>query len=189
MKYFKWFFLVFVDILSTLLNYPLSFLVVPFASREGWLPTSLSWFQTPDNSLDGDNGWKTEHVQWLPNGSYLKRVLWLWRNPMYGFAVNVLGAKLTKDDTLTFKGDPFIQPSPVGKTGWVYVEITNASGTTYWNYNLVYRWGNSNKCARLNFGWKLKYYAEDTTRLTNIQPEDTVAQFVFSPRPYIAYQQ
>ena len=46
-----------------------------FAIGRQWLPRWLWWFQTPDNDLDGDEPWKTKHVQWLRNGSYLKRVL------------------------------------------------------------------------------------------------------------------
>ena len=38
-----------------------------FANSDGWLPKWLWWFQTPDNSLDGDQGWITEH--WLPGSS------------------------------------------------------------------------------------------------------------------------
>lgn len=66
-----------------------------FASNDGWLPKWLSWFQTPDASLDGDSGWRntSKHpcVNKLPR--YLRQVLWLWRNPSYGFNWTVLATR------------------------------------------------------------------------------------------------
>lgn len=43
------------------------------------LPSWLSWFMTPDNSLYGDAGWRTEHCpdHWH---DYWGMVQWLWRN-------------------------------------------------------------------------------------------------------------
>lgn len=54
------------------------------------LPTWLSWFDTPDNSLLGDLRWKT-----IQNSStYWSMVKWLYRNSCYGFAWTVLGAPM-----------------------------------------------------------------------------------------------
>jgi len=43
---------------TNLISYPLAPIVVLFASKEGWLPKWLWWFQTPDNPVDGDRDWK-----------------------------------------------------------------------------------------------------------------------------------
>ena len=67
------------------------------SNQEGWLdnhakwgvgprlPTWLSWFQTPDNSLDGDATFER-----LNGISYWSKVKWLWRNPCYAFAIRYL---------------------------------------------------------------------------------------------------
>ena len=49
------------------------------------LPLWLSWFDTPDNSLFGDQRWEQEH-----NGGYWSQVGWLYRNSLYGFKWTVL---------------------------------------------------------------------------------------------------
>ncbi len=49
------------------------------------LPMNLSWFDTPDNSLMGDERWSREHVF-----GYLSMVGWLYRNSLYGFKWTVL---------------------------------------------------------------------------------------------------
>ena len=77
MIYLKWLAMVPVMLLVTALTFPLAFVLPFFATEQEGplnngneyglgprLPKWLSWFQTPDNSLDGDNGWKTEHWQW-----------------------------------------------------------------------------------------------------------------------------
>lgn len=48
---------------------------------------SLSWFDTPDNSLMGDKGWReTGH----DGARWLDRTLWLYRNSLYGFKWTIL---------------------------------------------------------------------------------------------------
>jgi len=81
----------------------ISYVLVPFLvlfQSDGRLPSWCWWFQTFDNSLDGDNGWQTEHRPYLdiPYNQltswqlYVSRVLWLYRNPVYGFERKVLAA-------------------------------------------------------------------------------------------------
>ena len=92
---------VLASLLADFLNLFLAPIVVLFASKEGWLPNWLWWFQTPDNSLDGDNGWKAQ-----TKPGYLTRVRWLWRNSMYGFAIGVLGVQVQPGDRIEVQGDP-----------------------------------------------------------------------------------
>lgn len=80
-------------ILATIATYILAPVLVLF-QKDDWLPPWCWWFQTWDNSLDGDNGWQTEHRPWLniPYADlsifqlWVCRFMWLWRNPAYGFA-------------------------------------------------------------------------------------------------------
>jgi len=46
----------------------------------------LYWFDTPDNSLFGDDNWKKKY----PIPTYISIVLWLYRNSLYGFKWEVL---------------------------------------------------------------------------------------------------
>ena len=61
--------------------------------KEPRLPNWLSWFQTPDNSLLGDDNWKQTHT-----GTYWDQVKWLYRNSLYGFKWTVLGAPMPDVD-------------------------------------------------------------------------------------------
>lgn len=64
-----------------------------YTGVEPRLPSYLSWFMTPDNSLWGDDGWKNVHC---PNyKSYWGMVKWLYRNPAYGFATSLLSMPVT----------------------------------------------------------------------------------------------
>jgi hypothetical protein len=55
------------------------------------LPLWLSWFDTRDNSLDGDLKFQSVNKE-----SYLSKVYWLYRNSLYGFKWTVLA--LTEGD-------------------------------------------------------------------------------------------
>jgi len=69
------------------------------STRSGWcdnnshqcegprLWKSLSWFDTRDNSLMGDNGWRESGHD---GSKWLDRTLWLYRNSLYGFKWTVL---------------------------------------------------------------------------------------------------
>jgi hypothetical protein len=128
------------------------------------LPTWLAWFMTPDNSLYGDIGWRTEHCKhWH---AYWGQVQWLWRNPAYGFDKAVAAAHIAPDATLEYSGDPYISNAANGiREGFCRVRITNPDGSQFWNYNRVKRVGN--RVLKLNFGWKLKTYAEVPARIVS----------------------
>ena len=83
-----------LDWFMTILGIILSPILPLFATHEAKLPLWLSWFDTYDNTLDGDDGWKYEHLLFLnckgdsldPIRIYLKRVCWLFRNTAYTFS-------------------------------------------------------------------------------------------------------
>jgi hypothetical protein len=160
--YAKWFLLVFANFVAILINLPSALLVAFFVQRDGRLPNWLSWFQTPDTSSDGDPGWKTEHWQWrfkLPMAlaTYVGRVGWLWRNPVYGFATSVLGAKMEPGDSLAVAGDPLTSNRPI-HAGTVRRTLWREGEAVYWQFYYVRRWS-ATRCLRINLGWKLWDYA------------------------------
>lgn len=160
-----WLILLPIDWLATLTGYILAPILPAFASPDGWLPWWLKWFQTPDNPLDGDAGFKADHAM---TPTYLRRVLWLYRNPAYGFAWTVEAAKI-----------------PVGTLcqAWGTLKVSNTSPYTpgarfvkqgrYWGLYVVYP-SFPGKCLRLRMGWKL-----------DVDGNNDNAMYVFSPNPWM----
>ena len=161
----------------------LAVLVTPilplFASKEGWLPRWLWWFQTPDEPLDGDNGFKTEHATFKGEVTglkqYVNRCHWLWRNPAYGFDWQVLAYHPKPDDVLTVKGKGTLEDGPaednprlvsgwLGYGGWFFARKGYA-----WQLFIRHHW-NATHCTKINLGWKLWH-----------SPGYTAHAFVFSP--------
>lgn len=59
-----------------------------FASKDGWLPRWLGWYQTFDASLD----WGWQGGTYAPSASlHWDRTKWLFRNSAYGFSYFVTG--------------------------------------------------------------------------------------------------
>lgn len=183
MIYIKWLLMLPVNILITVLAIVLSPVLPLFAvEREGWqnngatwgmgwyLPKWLSWFQTPDNSLDGDEGWKTEHWQWrykLPAKicTWVGRFGWLLRNPGQGYGVEYL---VGNPIVGTYTGNVAVNDSP-GVEGQCMVHVQDL-----FQWVWVRKIGKS-KCLYFNFGWNIKGC------INNNQYSHT-ATYTFSPR-------
>lgn len=181
MMYVRWFLLLLINGMSFILNYPLAPFAVLFASEDGWLPKWLWWFQTPDNSLDGDGGWKAEHRPYkIENNKYqrwVNRVSWLYRNSMYGFAFSVLGAKTLATDAIIVTGDIQTSNRPL-HNGWVFRVVKRNGVPIYWQ--LYYVKQRSDKyCYRINLGWKLWQFK---------QGENTVCQYACSPSAWMGFE-
>lgn len=167
MIYLKWLLMIPVSLAVTLLTFPLAF-VLPFFATDGWLPKWLFWFQTPDNSLNGDNGWKNEHWQWrfkLPKllAIYIGQIGWLWRNPGYGYGLVKL-----ENATATYSGNKLVNDCP-GVAGWCFVKSAGLFQFV-WVFKI-----SSAKCIYCNFGWNVK-------GLIDSKEEIHLATFAFSPR-------
>jgi hypothetical protein len=178
--YLRYAALVVVSILADLLNYALAPVAVLFASDDGWLPRWLSWLQTPDNSLDGDGGWRTEHRPYLVEDSkahrWWNRTRWLYRNSMYGFAIDVLGAKTLPTDTLAIEGDQAVSNRPL-HNGLVRRYIVRDGKVIYFQWYFVRAWS-ATRCVRINLGWKL----------WSFRPGEAInCQLVFSPSPFMGH--
>lgn len=145
-------------------------------AQEGWLdnhakwgigprlPTWLSWFQTPDNSLDGDATFEQ-----LNGISYWAKVKWLWRNPCYAFAIRYLNNPYYTQ----VSGDKTIKDNDNAKAGWCLVHANGLFQVT-----IVAPIGFS-RCFYCNLGWNVRGLVDD-----NVQPKPDPYQatFVFSPR-------
>ena len=164
----RWIILALVSIVAKLINYPLSPMVALFANDGGWLPSWLSWFQTPDNSLDGDSGWQHKHWQWrykfpVPLAIYIGRVGWLWRNSMYGFEIDVLGFNLDESFSYQYKGSQDVSDRPY-QPGWVYRTIKTDSGRETFQFYLILPTF-PGKCLRVMAGWKLWQHPKQGSKL------------------------
>ncbi len=178
MIYILYFILVPLSLLLTLLAVLIAPVLPLLASnQEGWLdnhakwgfgprlPTWLSWFQTPDNSLDGDATFEQ-----LNGISYWSKVKWLWRNPCYAFALRYL----TNPYYTVVKGDKTIKDNDNAKEGWCIVQ---ANGL--FQFVFVRRIGSTSRAIYINVGWNIRGLVDD-----NVQPKPDPwqATFVFSPR-------
>ena len=171
MIYLKWLAMVPVSIVLTVVAVILA-PILPIFAKDGWLPSWLSWFQTPDNSLDGDDGWKTEHWQWrykLPASlaTYVGRVGWLLRNPAYGFGLVRLISTVGPIPA-TYSGNKAVNDHP-GVEGYCLV---HAGGLFQfvWVKRIT-----ATKCIYCNFGWNIKGLI-DSTETSHL------ATYSFSPR-------
>lgn len=153
LKIIFWPLLAVLDLVVTAVAFILAPILPLFADDGGWLPSWLGWFQTLDNSLDGDEGWKTEHYVGWPQ--YPKRVLWLWRNPGYGFSQKVLAAKFERNDEYEVYGDETVSNIP-GNSGHVLRVVYRNGIPHYFQYYLIRQYKfKTDRCFRLNLGWKL----------------------------------
>ena len=128
------------------------------------LPSWLPWFQTVDNSLDGDPAWQNMqegHWEWRTKLSshpciqnYFGRLGWLLRNPAQGFErASYVVAHILPSDSVKTYGNPYIKDKPNGKHGYCLTIID-----TYWGfYAIIPLW--KGRCAKVKIGWNLKTYS------------------------------
>ena len=177
MIYFWYVLLVPISLALTLLAFIIAPILPVFNVQKLWwcnnhsyqavgpvLPSWLNWFMTPDNTLDGDAGAIAR------NGTgYWAKVLWLWRNPLYSFALRYL----TPEYKTSVKGDPTIKDNDNAKSGWLLVHA---------NRLFQFRWVKPigfSRCLYFNFGWNIMGLADPNV---NPKPDQWQATFVFSPR-------
>ena len=164
------------------MNYFFAPIAVLFASEDGWLPRWLWWFQTPDTSLDGDGGWKEEHrrfkVEDKPWKRWYNRSTWLYRNSMYGFAIDVLGAKTRGSDVLVSFGDKATSNRPI-RNGLIRRFLYRDGKLIYFQWYYVRQWS-ATRCLRVNIGWKLWGFESGV---------DKNCQLTFSPNPFMGFSQ
>lgn len=141
-------FMALLSLTLALVTIVLSPILPLFTRSDGNLPSWLYWFQTFDNTLDA--GWKVQgnYGTYLIDGTiptgltlYWYRVLWLCRNPSYGFDYFLLGMAIDTSQirVTTFTPAVFVAWGPNG------------------HFNVYYtgRWG------ELKLGWKIRAYWDD----------------------------
>lgn len=153
--------------------------VLPIFSREiyGWLdnhsrqgfgsrlPQWLSWFMTPDNSLDGD-----ATFEFINGAGYLAKVKWLLRNPAYSFGLRYLESPYIT----TVSGDKEIKDNDEAKEGWCFVRANHL-----FQFRYVKKIGLTKRCILINLGWNVMALVDPNV---NPKPNPYQATFVFSPR-------
>lgn len=169
--YLKWALMVPVSLIVTIIGMLIAPLL-PFFAKDGWLPNWLWWWQTPDNSLYGDEGWKHEHWLWrykLPDflSAYIGQVGWLWRNPGYGFGcVNLEDFEHFLE--ANYSGNAQVNDDPLVE-GYCLVHARNL-------FQLVWcKKITSTKCLYFVFGWNIK-------GLIGSEQKTHIATYAFSPR-------
>lgn len=128
------------------------------------LPSWLSWFQTPDNSLYGDSTFIQHNGE-----SYWSQVKWLWRNPAYSFGLKYLHSPYTA----TYSGDTSIRDNDNARAGWCLVHANNL-----FLFRCVVPIG-FQRCIYCNFGWNIMGLVDPNV---NPKPDPWEATFAFSPR-------
>ena len=171
-----------INLIGVVLTFPLAFIIgIMYSTQIGWcnngtvwqsgprLFSFLSWWQTPDNSLDGDQTFRAEH-----NPCWWSKVQWLWRNPFYGFDVKYIDGS----SGMSYAGDINCDAT---HPGTIRVE-----GHNLWQFNSYQPFLGKMIC--FNFGHNIRALVEpgfitpdqwhDNTALIADYP----ATFAFSPR-------
>jgi hypothetical protein len=177
MIYLIYLILVPISLLITVLAVLLSPILPIFASNQyGWLnnasaegfgprlPKWLGWFQTWDNSLDGDATFQAANPP-----SYISKIKWLIRNPAPSFALEVL----TPPYNATYKGDNSIKDNDNAKAGWLLVN-SNGLFQFAWIISIGF-----SRCIYINLGWNIRALVDSNV---NPKPNPYMATFTFSPR-------
>lgn len=146
----------FIGILITILNVLLS-PVLPLFIRDGYLPSWLSWFQTPDNPAIGDKMFHEQQMSWTKS-DYLYAVFWAIRNPGYGYDAWA-GFIISPDCGYSSAGNENIcvdrqyDGSYKVIEGSIYRKLTQ-DGKTYFQWRYIKKWS-AHRAMRLSFGWVL----------------------------------
>ena len=178
MIYALYILLVPISLIITLIAVLIAPILPIFAtSQDGWndnhsqwgkgprLPVWLSWFMTPDNSLDGDATFCR-----LNPPSYSSQIKWLWRNPAYSFALRYF----IPNNAATFNGDNLIKDNDNAREGWLLVRSNGL-----FQFVLVWHIPGTSRCVYINLGWNIRALVDDNV---NPKPNPYQATFVFSPR-------
>ena len=185
MIYAKWFLMLILNQVTNLLSYPLIPIVVLFADENDWLPNWLWYFQTTDNPICGDNGYKTNDAPYKsPTNAwqrYYNKVRWLYRNQLVGFSDAVLSVHYNADtDILSWVGEPRTTNGTPGLSGSCFWKVHRDGKLIGFKYYYIRQWQRwPRKCVRLVLGFKLPQY--------DLHAENGIASFGFSPSPWIHF--
>lgn len=148
-----------IHLFMGLLCVVLSPILPAFAIGKEVLPWYLNWFQTPDAPLDGDKGFNkaSEHPIIVKLPRYIRRMLWLIRNPAYGFAWTVLAYD---PKTLEYVWKGSVTPQNKTDKGWFFIYQPDG----HFQFSLRFKsipsftfikWNIEEKVFYFRFGWKI----------------------------------
>lgn len=165
------------SLLSSAITIIFSPIIVLFVGSDGRLKFPFQWCGQVDNTMDGDIYWndKISHpfVNTLPR--YLKRILWLCRNPAQVLD-NYMSVSIGADEKLKVYGNPLVSDQPKFVPGYCFATVAG-----FWVLYVCFPTF-PNMCCRIYLGWKLMDYIHgirpDVCRLTaSINPFMTRGKF------------
>lgn len=115
------------------------------------------WYGTYDNPPQGDEGFVRERAPFVgvTDGwrGYLNRVMWMIRNPLYGFA-RKCSVEWSPTLAISHTGDESISDK-YKRPGWYLAKAHNLNGKLVaFEFYCVLPWG-FGKCFRARLGWKI----------------------------------
>jgi len=148
-----------------------------FAIGRETLPDWLYWFQTPDAPLDGDSGFNdpSKHPYIVRLSQYIRRVLWLWRNPSYGFNWRYLCTHILPKEW-SYSGDLDCSRSVLSDTRRSTYIMIHCDG--YFHFRWYWKYPHIDKCIQLNMGWNMHEMCRNGTQTGR------VAKYRFTPHPF-----
>lgn len=143
-------------------------IIALLVQSSGYLPSWLSWFQTPDNPATGDPNWNGGII------SYWNTICWLIRNPAQGFDT-VTRANVAYTDPCKVSGNLNIADGTKGVSGWFLITCNG-----YVQFNWIFPlW--SGRCALIGFGYRLVNIAKQ-------YPHPTQGQIIATPIRFGVFQ-
>lgn len=159
MTYLRWLFLTLLDWLL-LLTVPFVAPIVAAFYREqpyGRRPYTWGWlYGTWDNPPQGDQGFVRQRALFLGVTTgfkgYLNRVMWMLRNPLYGFA-KLSSTPYDPEHKLTYVGNPDVSDK-YKNAGFYFAKLHDNKKLIAFEFYCVYPWA-FGRCLRVRIGWKL----------------------------------
>lgn len=166
-----------------LLTVPFASIVIALTTKK--MPDNLSNYSwggiwgTYDSPPQGDNGYVTKRAP-FPNVTdgwkgYINRVVWMIRNPLYGFSKKA-GIRYSPKYRISHIGNPDI--SDKGRRPGCYLaKVHDGNRVRAFELYCVMPWG-FGRCLRMRLGWKI---------MTDKFQRYGFAQFVDTVNPFDGY--
>lgn len=163
MIFIKWFMLAICDLLL-LITVPFAApIIAAFTRAQSYHPGPYTWgwiWGTYDNPPQGDEGYVEKRAP-FPNEidgwkGYVNRVVWMCRNPLYGFA-RMSAIVFTTDSILSVIGNPDISDK-YKVPGWYYVTLRDTDTLellAFEFYAVIPWWLPFDRDLRIRIGWKM----------------------------------
>lgn len=163
MIFIKWLFLAFIDI-AMLLTVPFAApIIAAFTRAQSYHSGPYTWgwiWGTYDNPPQGDEGYVSKRALFKNKvdglRGYVNRVLWMWRNPLYGIS-RYFAFDYDPSHFLIVSGNPDVSDK-YRIPGYYYVTVRDVYGKLLaFEFYAVIPWLilSNNRDLRIRLGWKL----------------------------------